>query len=178
VIPPPAPLAGESIRLEPITEAAAGDFERFVHDPDIRRYTRAPSDPPEGFGATWAARYAEGWRDGSRAGFLIRDASGKVVGFVAFVELDHAGRQAEAGYAVESVARGRGVASEALRVLTAWGFDELGLERVELLISGENEGSKRVAERCGFTYEGTLRSLHVKEGLRADTTVWSRLRGD
>jgi RimJ/RimL family protein N-acetyltransferase len=178
VIAPPGPLSGESIRLEPISEGAAADFERFVSDPEIRRYTRAPSNPPVGFGATWAARYAAGWRDGNRAGFLIRAADGVVVGFVAFVELDHEGRQAEAGYAVDAAARGRGIASEALRVLAAWGFDELGLERIELLISAENQASKRVAERCGFTYEGTLRSLHVKEGLRADTTVWSRLSGD
>ena len=38
--------------------------------------------------------------------------------------------------------------------------------------------SERVAERCGYTREGTLRSVHVKEGLRSDTGIWSRLRTD
>jgi len=51
-------------------------------------------------------------------------------------------------------------------------------ERLELRISVDNVASKRVAERCGYTRDGVLRSLYVKEGLREDTEVWSRLPGD
>ena len=39
-------------------------------------------------------------------------------------------------------------------------------------------GSKRVAERCGYLREGVLRSMHVKQDLREDTEIWSRLRSD
>src|SRR5438034_6397481 len=46
--------------------------------------------------------------------------------------------------------RSRGVASEALRLMTEWAFAELGMQRLELLISVENEASKRVAARCGY----------------------------
>ena len=52
------------------------------------------------------------------------------------------------------------------------------MQRLELLIAIENEGSKRVAARCGYVREGVLRSLHVKNGLREDTEIWSRLAGD
>jgi RimJ/RimL family protein N-acetyltransferase len=50
--------------------------------------------------------------------------------------------------------------------------------RLELLISVENPASKRVAERCGYAVEGVLRSMHVREGFREDTEIWSRLPGD
>jgi len=85
---------------------------------------------------------------------------------------------AELGYVVASAARGRGVATAALGLLTDWALEELGAERLELRISVDNVASKRVAERCGYVRDGVLRSLYVKEGLREDTEVWSRLPGD
>ena len=80
--------------------------------------------------------------------------------------LDRDAREGEIGYAVGAAARGRGVATEAVGLLTRWGFDELGLERIVLLIDVANAASERIAERCGYTREGILRSAHVKEGLR------------
>jgi RimJ/RimL family protein N-acetyltransferase len=52
------------------------------------------------------------------------------------------------------------------------------LERVELRISADNLASIAVAKRCGFVYEGTLRSLYFKDGLRSDTAIYSRLPSD
>lgn len=49
--------------------------------------------------------------------------------------------------------------------------------RLELAIDVENAPSKRVAERCGYEREGVLRSVHVKQGIRADVELWSRLDG-
>ena len=67
---------------------------------------------------------------------------------------------------------------DALRQLATWAFAELGMLRLELLISVVNEPSKRVAERSGFRREGILRSYYLKPGLREDTEIWSRLPGD
>ena len=53
-----------------------------------------------------------------------------------------------------------------------------GIVRIELLISVDNPASKRVAERCGYVREGVLRSLHVKQDVREDTEIWSRLVDD
>jgi RimJ/RimL family protein N-acetyltransferase len=85
---------------------------------------------------------------------------------------------AELGYLVAPGARGRGVASAALALLTEWALTELQLERLELRISVDNEASKRVAERCGYALEGVLRSVYLKNGLREDVEVWSRLASD
>jgi RimJ/RimL family protein N-acetyltransferase len=59
-----------------------------------------------------------------------------------------------------------------------WAFSELGALRLELLISVDNDASKRVAERCGYLREGVLRSLHLKQDVRVDTEMWSRLPDD
>jgi RimJ/RimL family protein N-acetyltransferase len=175
---PAAPIAGASITLEPMTAEAAGELDRLARDADVRRFTRVPAEPGAGFGARWAARYVEGWQDGTRAGFLIRGFDGEFLGMAAFVELDHEALEGEIGYIVVPEARGRGLATEAVRLLTRWGFDGLGLERVTLKIDVENPASEKVAERAGYTYEGTLRSVHLKDGIRCDTGIWSRLRTD
>jgi RimJ/RimL family protein N-acetyltransferase len=176
--PPEPPLVGTAICLDPITADAAGDLEWLARDEETRRFTRVPSVPRGGFGADWASRYVKGWEDGTRAGFQLRALDGTFLGLAMFVHIDHEGHEGEAGYVVAPEARGRGVASEALRLLTEWGFAGLGLERIELRIEVVNEASQRVAARCGYTREGVLRSLYFKQGRRQDTELWSRLATD
>lgn len=176
--PPRRPLTDGEIRLEPIDERYVEDFQRLVEDPEVVRHTRVPSSPPPGFGATWVARYVDAWSEGNRAGFAILDGDGVFLGFVAVVDHDAEGAQAEIGYVVAPEARGRGIAARALGLLTEWALDDLGLQRVELRIDPENVASIRVAERCGYVREGIFRSLHFKEDLRGDTAVYSLLPGD
>jgi RimJ/RimL family protein N-acetyltransferase len=175
----PSPqLADDAIRLDPLDERYVPDFEKLLDDPEVVRNTRVPSSPPQGFGDDWVERYVGGWRDGTRAGFAILGRDGEFLGFVAIVDLDLDARQGEIGYVVARSARGRGVARRALRLVTDWAFDGLGLARVELHIDRQNVASIRVAERCGYVREGVLRSLHFKEGVRGDTAVYALLPAD
>jgi RimJ/RimL family protein N-acetyltransferase len=93
-------------------------------------------------------------------------------------KIDRPGRECELGYLVAPGARGQGIASEMLRELTRWALEDEQLLRAELLIDTENAPSLAVARRCGYAHEGTLRSVHHKNGIRIDLTVWSRLPGD
>jgi RimJ/RimL family protein N-acetyltransferase len=176
--PPDPMLADEAIRLVPLTPGHEPAVAALVQDDDVRTYTRVPTDPPPDFAATWLARYEEGWRDGSRAGFAIETLDGEFLGLGMFVRLESDGRQGEIGYVVGPAARGKGVATRALRLLTEWGFADLGLERIELWIDTTNPGSERVAERAGYLREGVLRSYWFKEEIRRDFGIWSRLRSD
>jgi RimJ/RimL family protein N-acetyltransferase len=150
----------------------------LADDPDVVRFTRVPAGADETFARGWIRRYQGGWQDGSRAGFAIRGRDAGFLGFAGFVELDLEHGEGEIGYMVTPSARGRGIAPRALELLTRWGFDELGLIRLELRIDVENPASERVAERTGYLRDGVLRNVHFKEGLRCDLAVWSRLRQD
>jgi RimJ/RimL family protein N-acetyltransferase len=79
---------------------------------------------------------------------------------------------------VPAHARGRGVATEMLRQLTQWAFDEAGALRIVLIIDVENVASEKVAARCGYVREGVMRSSHLKQGIRIDAAIWSRLPSD
>lgn len=137
-----------------------------------------PVPVPPGFERTWLERYEEGRSDGTREGFAIVDDDGSFLGLALAFRIDREGRELELGYTVTPAARGRGVAVEGLRLLTEWAVRELDPLRIQLQISTDNPASKRVAERAGYVYEGTLRSVHFKNGIRQDMEVWSRVPGD
>ena len=168
-----------TIRLEQLAPRHLEGLAELGRDPEVQRFTYVPVPWPEGFERTWLERYQQVHEDGTRAGFAIVDeASGEFLGMAALVHVDREGREAEAGYIVAPRARGRGIAARALRLLTEWALTELALARVELRIGTDNVPSIRVAERCGFVREGVLRSVHFKQGLRADLAVYSRIAAD
>ena len=176
----PSPhLTDGTFRLEPLSQRDVADALAMCDDDDTKRFTYLPSNADAQWIEGWLRRYEEGWAAGDRAGFSIRDAeTGQYLGFAAIVRLDQEGRQGEIGYVVSPHARGRGAAKAAVDLLTAWGLDTLGLQRLELRIDTDNEPSSRVAERAGYRLDGVLRSLAFKEGRRTDTSVWSRLPTD
>ncbi len=65
-----------------------------------------------------------------------------------------------------------------MRLICAWGFETLGLERIELLAATGNPASQRVAERAGFTREAVLRSFMRGEGERQDMVAFGLLRDE
>ena len=170
-------LTDGDILLEPLTASHAAAMDALARDVDVAPHTRLPDPVPDGFGEVWVERYTRGREAGTNAGFaIVGSDGGEFLGFMALVTLDLDTQEAEAGYIVSSRARGRGVATRALRLLTGWAFAELPLERIELQIDVDNPASEIVAQRCGYTREGVLRWTYLKPGVRSDTVVYSMLR--
>jgi RimJ/RimL family protein N-acetyltransferase len=163
------------ICLEPLDERWIDDLERMVGDPEVLHFTRISEPPPEDFARRWIESYAAGREDGTREGFAAVDAEGRFVGVGLAPTIDREGAEVELGYIVVKTARGRGVATEILRLLTDWAFAEPGAQRITLIIDVDNGASSVVARRCGYELEGVMRSIHVKQGRRADAQLWSRL---
>jgi RimJ/RimL family protein N-acetyltransferase len=82
------------------------------------------------------------------------------------------------GYWVKREARGRGIATRALRLLSEWAFAELGAYRLQLLAEPGNVASQRVAEKAGFRREALLRSYLDLKGTRRDVYMYALLRED
>lgn len=166
------------IRLIPFDDGHLPGFAAMLTDADIERFTRLPVPAPPDFPRTWLERYEHGRRNGTSEAFAIVDGGGGFLGCAMAFGIDAEEGKCELGYVVAPAARGRGVATEALRLLTDWGFTARGLMRLELLISVDNAPSKRVAAKCGYVHEGVLRSIHVKWDVREDLEMWSRLPSD
>src|SRR6266576_5955176 len=167
------------VRLEPLSQKHLPSVAGMFDDEGVLRYTRVPDPVPPGWEHEWLEFYEEGRREDKREAFAVVDADdGSFLGLGLAFGIDGEGRQLELGYVVAPEARGRGVATRTLELLTHWGFSELDALRIELWISADNEASKRVAANVGYRYEGTLRSFHFKQGIRDDFEVWSTLPSD
>lgn len=99
----------------------------------------------------------------------------EIWGGAALYDVDRTQARAAIGYWLGPTARGRGVATRTLLLLARWAFDHLAIERLELTCAPDNLASRRVAERCGFTHEGTLRSYLWFQGERQDRLLFSLL---
>jgi RimJ/RimL family protein N-acetyltransferase len=119
---------------------------------------------------------------GSSLHLVIADeAAGRAVGEIALFRRTPEVAESDAGeiaYVVVAAERGRGIATTAVALLTDWAFAALGLARIQLSIHPENVASRRVAEKAGYTLEGTLRSVKVIRGSRVDVCLYSRLPSD
>lgn len=179
IIYPDPPLAGGAFVLR---RFRAGDFPAAVaarEDGEAARWVNAIAFPT---GAAMA-RYLEAQR---RRGRLMHFAiasqhdGGYLGEILLFLRAEQAAELGvgEIAYATAPAARGRGIASAAVDLLSRWAFSALGLARLQQSIAPGNSSSVRVAEKAGYRYEGLLRSLKVIRGKRVDSLLYSRLPDD
>lgn len=82
------------------------------------------------------------------------------------------------GYWLRTAYTGKGYITEAVHAVTTFAFDALQTRRVEVFMDIRNERSRRVAERCGFQFEGILRhNMRTVDGKLRDTRVYAKVRG-
>lgn len=170
-------LRGKSIQLRPVRQsdldelydrhsdiANRGDFFPlgFVSESDFRRRFQ-----DNGF---WAKD--EGM-------LLIVDEAGSILGHIEFYKTVSYLDELELSYQIyEQAERGQGYTTEAVNLLVWYLFSRLKANRIRLIIHPENRASSRVAEKCGFSYEGTARGAWYHLGLNLDVDVYAILRNE
>jgi ribosomal-protein-alanine N-acetyltransferase len=106
--------------------------------------------------------YAQDWQAESRANWAVVSLADELLGRVSLNPMKLEDGEAEIGYWMNSAARGRGVAVDAVNLLIAWSFD-VGFHRLIIHHSTTNLASCSVARKAGFDLEGTKKSalLHA-----------------
>jgi ribosomal-protein-serine acetyltransferase len=105
----------------------------------------------------------------------FRNAPERHVGSISMWTVSKLGKIAEFGYWVRSDEQSKGVCTEAVQLLLEEAFVSMKYHKVTLRIAVGNRGSERVAEKVGFTKEGTLREELLIRGNWVDHTLWSLL---
>jgi RimJ/RimL family protein N-acetyltransferase len=132
----------------------------------------------EGYDEAAALGWIRGEHDPDERRYLILGDDGRLAGGCGLNLLNAVNNSANLGYWLRSDSTGRGWATRATRLLARHGLTEAGLERVEILMSVENEPSRRVAERAGAVFEGTLRHRLLLHGRYHDAHLYSIIRPD
>jgi RimJ/RimL family protein N-acetyltransferase len=176
---PDPPLADDRIRLRPWSKADVEPAFRATQDALIPRFTRVPENQTEDDVRQFIEAREPARRAGEALPLVIEDAqTGELLGSISLLRFEWPERRGELGYWLAPWARGRGAATRAVRLLSRWALNGLGLARLALLTDTDHRASQRVAERCGFSREGVLRSFEERKGRRHDVVVFSLLPGD
>ncbi|MEU1704006.1 GNAT family protein [Streptomyces sp. NPDC005706] len=167
-------LTGRRTVLRPFAEADADVMGEIVADPEVVRFTFEPSTDltPERL-RTW---YGSRATAPDRLDLAVTDPqTGEVLGEVVLYEYDAAARSCTFRTLVGPRGRGRGIGTEATRLIVAHGFESLGLHRIELAAWAHNQRALRVYEKAGFVVEGVRREVQVRDGEWADEVIMAIL---
>lgn len=104
--------------------------------------------------------------------------SGECIGQIAYFLVDSKNHFAEIEYCIGADFQCRGYATEATKAVIGYGFDRMNLHKVQICTKTINKPSKRVIEKCGFTYEGTLRDYFYMDGEYVGRLYFSILRDE
>ncbi|WP_342434154.1 GNAT family protein [Neobacillus sp. FSL H8-0543] len=99
--------------------------------------------------------------------------NGKLIGSIDFVswQLNH--KTAEIGYVLSQDYWGNGIITEAVKEVIRFGFEKMGVVRIQARCFEENAGSERVMEKAGMSFEGTLRKAMLAKGKHQNLKVYS-----
>jgi ribosomal-protein-serine acetyltransferase len=135
-------------------------------------YSRSESE-------AWVISRVQAWRENDEYSFVIQDIStGRLLGTVGLHKINRMHNFTELGYWVRKNAMGKGTATAAAILAARFGFQELGLNRIEILVAVGNRASQRVAEKSGARKEGILRNrLMIRDAVH-DAVLYSFIRND
>lgn len=150
-------LTGLGLVLRPWRSADAGALVRAYADPDIQRWHARSLTMVEA--DTWIGMTHRQWRAESGASWAVTvEDDAEPAARMALRRIDLTDGLGEVAYWTMPDRRGRGIASRALRLVTGWSIDELGLHRLEIEHAVGNAASCRTAGRAGYPLEGVKRS--------------------
>ncbi|HYQ11423.1 MAG TPA: GNAT family protein [Gaiellaceae bacterium] len=158
-----------------VTEADVPTIAPAFRDPDIGGENGMPPFDEPALLTIFRERMPELRAQGLLVPYVIEDtADGTVLGGITLRHFDPMRHVIEVGYWLFADARGRGIATRAVRAVTREAFAS-GLWRVEACVRVGNDASDRVLERAGFSREGLKRRYLRHGGARVDATIYSRL---
>ena len=176
LVPPDPPLVDGDVELRPWRIGDVDAVFEACQDPEIRRWVPIPWPYERHHAEGFVSGRFGGWADGSAPLAIVDSGTDAVLGAMTV----HPPRdlRASVGYWLAPWARGRGVATRALRLVAHWALQEMPIARLQLYTLIGNDRSGAVAERAGFTREGVLRNWDLHNGQPVDVVMYSLVRAD
>lgn len=157
--------------FEAANESKGGEFSRWMpwcHE----NYSLADSK-------TFIEKVEANWKNETQFGFAILDAgSDEFLGGTGLNQPNKIHKFYNLGYWIRASRRNRGIVSEAVRLLAKSGFEDLPVNRIEILTAVENVPSQKAAEKAGARREGILRKRLMIGGRNHDAVIFSFVRED
>ena len=175
----PENLHGALVALRMFSAEDAPWIQMACDRPEMARFIPVIPSPYTIAHAKAFVRYAQdAWEQETSAPFAITTTAGQPLGAIEVQREQSDPAHAAIGYWLRPEARGRGAATEAVRLASLWAFDALHVERLSLITNPENKASQSVAERAGYRREGLFRAWESTSTGRRDSVMFSLLPSD
>ena len=170
-----------NITLRPSRESDIESIFKACQDPLISHFTTVPADYTLEHAQAFVRQLdPEGLQSKREIRFIVESNHGAVpelAGVISFHSPSFTNKVAEIGYWITKEFRGKSIGTTAVKVLTNFGFETMGWNRIEAMIDHDNEASKKVVTRAGYEHEGLLRQRVVRaDGSIIDMDVYSVLQ--
>ncbi|GAA2790053.1 GNAT family N-acetyltransferase [Kribbella solani] len=166
-------LTGELVVLRPMD---AGDYEALfaaMNDPEVMRFTGSHGEIGEERAREWCRTRKD---QTDRLDLVVIDRqTDQVVGEVVLNQWDPDNQSCSFRILIGPAGQGRGLGSEATRMIVGYGIEQLGLHRISLGVFAFNPRAQRAYEKAGFKREGVLRDALRWDGEWHDEVVMSVL---
>ena len=171
-------LHGERVTLRPTVDADYRHGYRWERDPEMQYWAQGDYAPPNLTFEQYKAHYVPPTgKPGEADHFTIVARPETVIGFIGYFNADRRIGTVEVGIGIgEKAYWGAGYGREAMRLLLAHLFTDLGFQRVELETWSGNERAIRSYASCGYQIEGRLRRAELVEGVYYETIIMGLLR--
>ena len=164
--------------LRPFTLADAPAIQRLAGDARVADTTLTVPHPyKDGMAEAWIEQHEPTHAAGAGVVFAVTEPSAGLVGALSLA-LERTHSRAELGYWIAVAHWGKGYATEAAIAAIAYGFDALGVNRIQAAYLPRNPASGRILEKVGMRLEGRRRQYYCKNGKFEDVIQYAILRED
>jgi RimJ/RimL family protein N-acetyltransferase len=165
-------LAGRLCTVRPWRATDASALVKNADNPNVARQLRERFPHPYTLRDAKAFIHASvGVQPAVSFAIVVQDEPAGGIGISAGSDVERF--SAEIGYWLGEPFWGRGITVEAVRLVSAYAFDDCRLLRLFALPFADNRQSTRVLEKAGYTREATLRSSAVKDGVARDQALYA-----
>jgi RimJ/RimL family protein N-acetyltransferase len=166
-------LHGDLVTLRVLGAADHAALSALLSEPELLRLTGTHRLPDPDMTYAWVTSRADQQDRLDMA--VIERATGVCVGEAVLNQWDQDNQSCNFRIALASEAQGRGLGTEATRLLVGYGFETIGLHRIALEVFTFNPRARRVYEKAGFVAEGVLRESLRWDGRWLDAVIMSVL---
>ena len=155
-----------TLTLRPSRESDIESIYQACQDPLISHFTTVPANYTLEHAQSFVRQLdPEGLQSKREIRFIIENNQGAtpaLAGVISFHSPNFNNKVAEIGYWIAKEHRGKSIGTTAVKVLTNFGFETMGWNRIEAMIDHDNEASKKVVTRAGYEHEGLLRQRVIR----------------
>lgn len=153
-------------------------FKNYASDEEVAKYLSWSAHQSEELTKQLIDRWIEEYQSEEAYQWAIElKEQGETIGSISILAINNTDENGEIGYCIGKSWWNQGIVTEAFKAVLELAFTEIGFERIEARHDVENPASGRVMEKCGLTYEGTLRRIvRNNQGQLIDCKYYSILK--